>query len=73
MEELILSKLVSSLMSNESPSNIVMTCVVAYILHMLKGFRRDVQKLSDDVDSIKCHLGIKRNVIELPNNKKLDK
>jgi len=70
MEELILGKLVSMVFSNESPSNIILCCVVIYILVMLKGFRKDLQKLTLDVHLIKNNLGKIDNVIELPSNKK---
>ena len=71
---MILSKLVSSLMNNESPSGLVMSSIVAYILYAMKGFRKDVKELRDDVKIIKAHLiGAKSNVIELPSNEKLNK
>ena len=72
MEEIIVSKLISQLLSNETPSNWVLTAFVAYMLWMFKQHKKQVKSIGDDVELIKKHLGI-TNVIELPSNPKSKK
>lgn len=61
------------MVSGETPSNIILCGIVAYILYMLKGFKRDVKNIHEDLIEIKIQLGIKSNVVKLPDNKESSK